>query len=346
MIRRFMLAVVLGTGLFTAQTVSANGPAETIVASEQVLSELMAIPARQIPQRLLREAQGIVIVPDVIKIGFVAGARRGHGVVMVRDQDGEWSLPQFLTLTGGSVGWQAGVQGTDVVLVFTSRQGVEGLMRGKFTVGVDASATAGPVGREAAAGTDITLQSEVYSYSRSRGLFLGVSVDGSALEIDHEAHAYFYGTPTGAVPRRIPGQAADLRHFLADLTPRSTPALPNQAPTEPPPVAVASPRVIENLRRSLVRSSAQLQAILSPEWRPYLALPRELENPGIYPPVESMGPALQHFAHVNSSPEYRRLVQRPEFQSTYELLREYANAVTAVRPTLELPPPPNFIRTN
>ena len=258
---------------------------------------------------------------------------------MVRDLDGEWSLPQFLTLTGGSVGWQAGVQDTDVVLVFTTRKGVEGLMRGKFTVGVDASATAGPVGREAAAGTDSTLQSEVYSYSRSRGLFLGVSLDGSALDIDHEAHVYFYGTPSGAVPRSVPRSAAELRHFLADLTPRQAPNLPIPGVNEPP-IAVVSPRVIEGIRRSLVRSSAQLQAILSPEWRPYLALPRELEGPGVYPPLESISPALQHFAHVNASPEYRRLVQRPEFQTTYELLREYEQSVTATRPTLELPPPP------
>ncbi len=136
-----LLLCVLG-----ASTRAYGDPTETIRASEQVLAEIMAIPARRIPEALLAEAQGVVIVPNVIKIGFIAGVRRGHGVVLVRDNDGEWSLPQFVTLTGGSVGWQAGIQGTDVVLVFTTPKGVEGLLQGKFTIGADASASAGPVG--------------------------------------------------------------------------------------------------------------------------------------------------------------------------------------------------------
>ena len=323
----------------------ANGPAETMVAAEQVITELMAIPGKQIPQKLLQEAQGIAIIPNVIKIGFIAGARRGHGVVLVRDHDGEWSLPQFLTLTGGSVGWQAGIQGTDVVLIFTTRKGVEGLMQGKFTVGVDASASAGPVGREAAAGTDATLRSEILSYSRSRGLFVGVSLDGSALEIDHDAHAFYYGTPSGTLPKRVPHEAGELRHLMTDITPLASPALPASptgpaVPAEEPPVAVVSPRLIEGLRRSLVRNSDQLQAILSPEWRPYLAIPKELREPGVYPAQESLATALSHFTKINSSPEYRRLTSRPEFQNTFEQLREYEQAVATTQPVLELPPPP------
>ena len=121
MYRSLLLAAIVGWGITATQASYANGPADTVVESEQVLSELMAIPGKQIPHRLLEEAQGIAIIPNVIKIGFVAGARRGHGVVMVRDHDGEWSLPQFITLTGGSVGWQAGIQGTDVVLIFTTK---------------------------------------------------------------------------------------------------------------------------------------------------------------------------------------------------------------------------------
>ena len=134
-----ILAVVLGWA-GSANSVSAADPIETARLSEQVLGELMAIPGKQVPIRLLEQAQGVAIIPNVIKVGFVAGARRGHGVVMVRDAEGEWSLPQFVTLTGGSVGWQAGIQGTDVVLVFTTKKGVEGLLRGKFTIGADAAA--------------------------------------------------------------------------------------------------------------------------------------------------------------------------------------------------------------
>lgn len=329
----FILALVLASGMST--TTFADGPAESVVASEQVLSELMAIPARQIPNQLLDKAQGIAIIPNVIKIGFVAGVRRGHGVVMVRDPDGEWSLPQFVTLTGGSIGWQAGIQGTDAVLVFTSRKGVEGLMRGKFTVGVDASATAGPIGREAAIGTDATLQSEIYSYSRSRGLFLGVSLDGSALEIDHDSHAFYYGTPTGQIPARIPVAATELRHFLTDLTPQRI-----TIPTEERVTPVISPKLIEGLRRALNQNAGQLHSLLSPEWRRYLALPNELQQPGVLPPPEAVSRLVQRFTLVKNSPDYQHLAQRPEFESTYEVLTEYERALLGTRPTLQLPPPP------
>jgi len=339
--RPLMLAAVLTFGTFAPQFVVANNPADTVLESEQVLSELMTIPAKQIPQRLMDDAQGIVIIPNVIKIGFIAGGRRGHGVVLVRDADGEWSLPQFVTLTGGSVGWQAGIQGTDVILVFTTRKGVEGLLRGKFTVGVDASVTAGPIGREAEIGTDATLRSEIYSYSRSRGLFLGVSLDGSALEIDYEAHNFFYGSRTGELPRRTPSSADQLRHFLAEVTSghAAAPAVGGQAPNDRP-APVVPVRRLEAIRRSLNQNSAQLQAILSPEWRPYLALPKELLEPGHPVHLDSLATALKHFAQVNTSPDYQQLTERTEFQNTYELLREYEQALKSTRGALQLPPPP------
>jgi len=331
---RFVLTMICVLGVSAASF--ANGPTESVMESEQVLNELMAIPARQIPRRLLAEAQGIAIIPNVIKLGFIGGVRRGHGVVMVRDADGEWSLPQFVVLTGGSVGFQAGIQASDVVLVFTTRKGVEGLMRGKFTVGVDASASAGPIGRDTAVGTDATLLSEIYSYSRSRGLFLGVALDGSALEIDHTSHAFYYGTPTGQLPARLPKPAADLRHLLSDLTPRHALApIGNE-----PPAPVSTPRLIEGLRRSLNQSSDHLNTQLSPEWRRYLGLPIELQSPSTIPPEESMSEVLKRYASVNSSVEYQNLARHPDFQRTYELLIEYDKAVAATHPKLQLPPPP------
>lgn len=272
MLRYLLLTAILAGGMSTPTF--ATGPAASVLESEQVLNELMAIPARQIPRRLLDSAEGIVIIPNVIKIGFIGGVRRGHGVLMVRDAEGEWSLPQFVVLTGGSVGFQAGIQGSDVVLVFTTRKGVEGLTRGKFTIGVDAAASAGPVGRDAAVGTDATLLSEIYSYSRSRGLFAGVSIDGSALEIDQASHAAYYGAPSGQLPARIPGEAADLRHYLSDLAPRNAPGVPANA--LPPPAS--SPRVIEGLRRSLIQQTGQLHSQLNAEWRGYLALPTPLKS--------------------------------------------------------------------
>ncbi|MBS0201536.1 MAG: lipid-binding SYLF domain-containing protein [Planctomycetes bacterium] len=333
------LAMILFSGM--SANLFADGPASSVVSAEQVLSELMAIPARQIPNQLLSNAQGIVIVPNVLKIGFVAGARRGHGVIMVRDAEGEWSLPQFVMLTGGSVGWQAGIQSTDVVLVFTTRKGVERLMKGEFTIGVDASASAGPVGRETTAGTNANLESEIYSYSRSRGLFLGVSLDGTALQVDHASHQFYYGTPTGQLPSRVPAPAASLRHLLAELTPKAHGGPDHQLPAPGTGFNPAiSPKLIEATRRSLVQSEGHLQAMLAPEWQRYLALPAEVQQPGASPTPESLAPALQRFAAVSAAPDYQHLAKRPEFQETYELLREYQKALTTSRPTLQLPPPP------
>lgn len=192
----------------------------------RVLDEIMQAPDKAIPQDLLREAKAIAVVPDVIKAGFVFGGRRGEGLVSIKSPDGTWSNPSFITLTGGSVGFQAGVSATDVILVFRTQRGVNGIVDGKFTIGADASAAAGPVGRTAHASTDAQMKAEIYSYSRSRGLFAGVALDGSALRIDQDANAAVYGA--GITPRRIfeggvtnvPGPVVDFRDRLEEYTSR------------------------------------------------------------------------------------------------------------------------------
>ena len=196
---------------------------ETVIVddSRDVLNEIMAIPASGIPASLLANAQGIVIIPDLVKGGFVLGVRHGRGIVMVRDERGFWRPPSFVTLTGGSVGWQIGLQVTDIVLVFKTRSSVQGLLRGKFTLGADAAAAAGPVGREAAAATDAQLLAEIFTWSRSRGLFAGVSLDGSVLQIDHAANAAFYNganvtDPTQAIP--VPASAIALMRQVGYYT--------------------------------------------------------------------------------------------------------------------------------
>ena len=157
-----------------------------------VLEEIMAIPEKGIPPALLNNAQGIAIIPGVIKAGFVIGGRHGSGIMVVRDKKGEWSNPSFITLTGGSIGWQVGAQSADIILVFKSRRGINNMMKGKFTLGGDASIAAGPVGRQVEAGTDVQLKAEIVSYSRTRGLFAGLSLEGAALQIDYDADAAFY----------------------------------------------------------------------------------------------------------------------------------------------------------
>jgi len=188
------------------------------VATE-VLDELRGQHDQQIPERLLQRAYGVAVIPGVTKLAFFLGGRRGSGVISVRHPDGRFSNPIFVNLTGGSIGWQFGAQETDVVLVFTTRRGLEGIAAGKLTLGAGASVAAGPVGRqaEAAAGTN----AEVYSYSRARGLFAGVALDGTAITIDDKGNDRFYGR-SGVLPSEVLSGAAshdseNARRFLAAL---------------------------------------------------------------------------------------------------------------------------------
>ncbi len=157
-----------------------------------VMTEIMNVPEESIPESLLRNAYGIAIIPRVFKAAYVIGGQHGKGVLSIQTEGGEWSHPCFIALTGGSIGWQIGVQSADFILVFKSQRSVESITRGKFTLGADASITAGPVGRGAEASTDIALKAEIYAYQRSRGLFAGVSLKGASLRIDHDANAAFY----------------------------------------------------------------------------------------------------------------------------------------------------------
>lgn len=159
----------------------------------EVVKAIKAIPEEGIPPMLLKNAQGIMVIPEVIKVGFVVGGRYGTGILTVRDEKGNWSDPVFVKIAGGSLGWQIGAESTDLVLVFKTRKSVDGIFRGKFTLGADASVAAGPVGRSAEGATDLTLKSEILSYSRSRGLFAGVALNGAALMIDDDANGAFYG---------------------------------------------------------------------------------------------------------------------------------------------------------
>ena len=167
----------------------------------RVLSEIQKIPEQAIPDKLLDEARAILVVPDTIKAGLVLGGRRGHGLMSVKGTDGAWSNPVFVTLTGGSVGFQAGVQSADVVLVFRNDRSLDDVVNGKFTLGADAGVAAGPVGRSAAAATDGQLKAEIWSWSRARGLFAGVALDGAVLSIDNGANRTAYGE--GTTPRAV-----------------------------------------------------------------------------------------------------------------------------------------------
>jgi SH3 domain-containing YSC84-like protein 1 len=164
---------------------------EKLQKSAEVLKEFAGMK-ETIPQQLMDKAEGIVVIPGLIKAGFGIGGQRGRGVAMVKNADGKWSDPVFVTLTGGSVGFQAGVQSIDLILVFTKGSVLTSLAKGEFTLGGSASVAAGPVGRSSSASTDTKFDAAVYSYSRSKGLFAGLTINGSKLAADNEANAAFY----------------------------------------------------------------------------------------------------------------------------------------------------------
>jgi len=183
--------------LFFTQAKSQEKQEEKINAATQVLKDFGNMK-ENIPEELLKVTQGIIIVPKLINAGFVIAGKRGKGLAMVKLEDGSWSNPVFVTITGGSVGFQAGIQAVDLVLIFKHKETLENIGKGSFTLGGDISVTAGPVGRNSTASTDYKLEAEVYSYSRSKGLFAGISLSGSAIDIDSKANAAFYGNEDDA----------------------------------------------------------------------------------------------------------------------------------------------------
>lgn len=216
--RLFSAALLMA---LTSATLADGREEARLLTATQVLAELQGSADQNVPTWLLERAYAVAIVPDVIKVGLIAGARRGSGVLVVRKDDGHWTNPIFINLTGGSFGFQAGVQSTDVLLVFTTRASVEGIVGGKVTLGGDASVAAGPVGRQTSAATDVGFNAQVLSYSRAKGLFLGVALDGSAITIDNKANAAYYGRPgvlaSELIASNAPRAPESAQKFLASL---------------------------------------------------------------------------------------------------------------------------------
>lgn len=242
-----LLSVVLALSAAAAQ---AQGREEArLLTAKQVLKELRTSPDQFVPTRLLERAYGIAIVPDVTKAAFFFGASRGNGVLVVRNKYGHFSNPIFVNLTSGSFGFQWGIQSTDVVLVFTTQRSIDKITSGQLTLGADASVAAGPVGRQATAATNPTITSEVYSYSRSRGLFLGVALNGAALTVDNNADARFYDRGTVDAVDIENGTVTTnddvARQFLTeiDLATGTTglPASASAAPLDSPPSYNSAP---------------------------------------------------------------------------------------------------------
>ena len=189
--------VLLGTTALLASPVAAradNDEEKRVTESMAVLETLVRAPDQGIPEHILTRAEAIVVIPSLVKGGFIVGAQHGRGIMSVRNREtNTWSAPGFVALTGGSIGWQIGVQATDLVLLVMNRDGVKDLLDTEFKVGANASVAAGPVGRTGEASTDASLSAQILAYSRTRGLFAGLALEGASLRIDRDANEKFYG---------------------------------------------------------------------------------------------------------------------------------------------------------
>ena len=217
----FFAAILGATAVVNIAQAGAREEGRLLTATE-VLQEVQAMPDQRIPDGLLSRAYGIAVIPDVTKVAFIFGGRHGNGVLVVRDTlSSAWSNPAFISLTGGSWGFQAGAQSSDIILVFTTKTGIEGVAGGKLTLGADASVATGPVGRQGSAATDLNFNAEIYSYARTRGLFGGIALDGSVISIDRSANSSLYGksgvTATEIFSTLSPMAPATAQRFLDRL---------------------------------------------------------------------------------------------------------------------------------
>jgi len=192
MTSRVAVALAALTLTLAPRVVAQQVETDRLTEAARVLDEVLAAPDKGVPEAIIDKAQAVVVIPSTVKGALLIGAQRGKGVMSVKSASG-WSAPAFVTLTGGSVGLQIGGQATDIVLVVVNERGIDNLAQNTFKIGGDASVAAGPVGREATASTDYKLQAQILSYSRSRGLFAGVSLAGSTIRADRNANEKIYG---------------------------------------------------------------------------------------------------------------------------------------------------------
>jgi lipid-binding SYLF domain-containing protein len=242
------LAVAVVAGTVPAQQLTyGEAEVQTVMGARNALDQFFGLEIESLPPAMLQRAEGIAIFPNMIKGGFILGVNYGKGVLSVRRPDRTWTAPVLVTMGGGSLGFQAGVQAADIVLIFATPRSLEGILNGqKVTLGADASIAAGPVGRQANAGTDARLGAEIYSYARSRGLFLGVSLGGSDISVDNNADSMLYGrfgvTPADVFQNRGLGIRPEVQQLIDTLNARSVQAAqPAARVSAVPPAAVAPP---------------------------------------------------------------------------------------------------------
>jgi lipid-binding SYLF domain-containing protein len=343
-----LLIASLATVAAHAQYAVQNPSEITVIEATNVFAQAMGMQQNEIPRNLLADCQGIAIMPGMLRGAFVFGVQHGKGVLIARDPNGAWQAPRFIDITGGSVGYQIGISATDLILVFRTPQSVQNLLRGTLKVGVDASAAAGPVGRQTSAGTDLRMAAEILSYSRARGAFVGVAIDGSVISLDPAAEAIYY-QPPGAVP----ASAANLLQWIATYTaaqPIVAPAMGAPGQLVPNgtggwvPAGQGSGNN-EAVRQQLVTSSSQFFGSLATAangqaWQSYLALPREVYTPGAAPNQQQLTQTIQRYEEVSHRSEFATVQTLPGFQQTLDSLRKMGEVRTASNSAITLPMPP------
>ena len=222
--KSFLASLLLLLVATVALAADRSDEVKRLQRSSEVLQDIMKSPDKGIPQDLLDKAACIVIVPGLKKGGIGIGGKYGKGEIMCRKSDGKWSAPLFITIEGGSFGLQLGFEQIDVVMLIMNHKGADKLIADKFTVGADASAAAGPVGRQTSASTNVRMDAEILTYSRAKGLFAGISLDGATLRPDKEDNRDFYGKDidprsviNGEVP--VPSEARPLASALSWQSP-------------------------------------------------------------------------------------------------------------------------------
>jgi lipid-binding SYLF domain-containing protein len=212
---------VLGGGLLLTTSLAWSADKSDIEKridnAAKVLEEIMATPDKSIPDKVMNEAKCIAVIPSMVKVAIGFGGSHGKGVATCRTENGKWSAPAPITITGGSWGLQLGGQAVDLVMIVTNDQGMQHLLSSKFKLGADASAAAGPVGRDAGADTDWKLKAEVLTYSRARGLFAGIDLNGSAVTQDKDETRVLYGKfiPFEEILSGKIEPPSEAQHFLA-----------------------------------------------------------------------------------------------------------------------------------
>jgi lipid-binding SYLF domain-containing protein len=250
-----LLAAMLVAGARPSAADTTDG--DRLLRASEVLVKFTAEDESSIPASLLERAHGVAVIPSLVRGGFFIGGRRGRGVLSVRTVDGEWSNPAFITLTGGNLGLQFGAEWADVVLVFANEQSVKNMASGKFTMGGDAAAVAGPLGKRATAA--ITAKAEVYIYTRSRGLYAGAAFEGARLAIDGDGNKAFYsGDEHQALGPPTPATPAAAKQFIETLHRVSAPG------SAPPPATTATTPTSPGTKGSSTSTGGAEEAVIYP----------------------------------------------------------------------------------